>query len=79
MAQRFKVTVELSIHQGSTDSTIKERFVEGLTDMSFYDLKFQEFEKISFTKEEAIQKILSLPGVHSNFVDVVAEIIGRIS
>lgn len=80
MSQRFKVSVELSIHQGSTDSIIKERFIQGLIDRNFYDLKFESFERISFTKEEAIEAIASLAWHDSlEFNRQVAEIINRIS
>ena len=81
MAQRFKVTVELSIHHGSADSKIKERFVQGLTDISFYDLKFESFERISFTKEEAVEEITNLcwKDDSEDFKNRIAEIINRIS
>lgn len=81
MNQRFKVTVELSIRNDSTDSTNKERFSQGLIDQNFYDLKFESFERISFTKEEAIEKIVNLSWKEDdeNFKNEIAEIIGRIS
>jgi hypothetical protein len=81
MNQRFKVSVELSIHSGSTNSIIKERFVQGLTDMNFYDLKFESFERISFTKKEAIEQITNLCWKDDNedFKNRIAEIINRIS
>lgn len=79
MSQRFKVSVELSIDSDFPLDTIKHKFAQGLVDKTFYDLKFESFERISFTKKEAIQEILSLPGVQDNFVDIITEIINRIS
>ena len=81
MNQRFKVTVELSFLTDYTNITTKERFAQGLIDQNFYDLKFESFERISFTKEEAIEKIVNLSWKEDdeNFKNEIAEIIGRIS
>lgn len=80
MSQRFKVSVELSIDSDFPLDTIKHKFAQGLVDKTFYDLKFESFERISLTKEEAIEAIASLAWQDSlEFNRQVAEIINRIS